>query len=187
MTGFWIFFPLSICFECISSLNILHLRVLNKILSRIYLTELWVYRGFKICQDSEYIRVLNMSGFIKKTLHHLDVWQGSDYSSGSAYTRVLNMPGLYKVLKKILHHRCLTGFQIILRFWTCHGSKYARVTQGSEQNAPLKISDRVLNMPLVLKWQGYRRFCVNYIPEIHGILNMPQALNVPRFCMYQES
>ena len=37
-------------------------------------------------------------------------------------------------------------------------------------------------MPLVLKWQGYREFCVNCILEIHGsILNMPQALNKPRF------
>ena len=37
-------------------------------------------------------------------------------------------------------------------------------------------------MPLVLKWQGYREFCVKCILEIHGsILNMPQALNKPRF------
>ena len=78
----------------------LYLRVLNKILHRIYLTGFWIYHGFKICQGSEYIRVLNMSGFIKKTLHHIDAWQGTDYSSGSAYTRVLNMPGLHKVLKK---------------------------------------------------------------------------------------
>ena len=26
-----------------------------------------------------------MSGFIKKSLHHIDAWQGTDYSSGSAY------------------------------------------------------------------------------------------------------
>ena len=42
-------------------------------------------------------------------------------------------------------------------------------------------------MPLVLKWQGYRKFCVNCILEIHVILNMSQVLNIPRFCMYQES
>ena len=48
-------------------------------------------------------RVLNMSGFIKKTLHHIDAWQGSDYSSVSAYTRVLNLPVLHKVVKKMLH------------------------------------------------------------------------------------
>ena len=41
-----------------------------------------------------------MSGFIKKTLHHIDAWQDTDYSSGSAYNRVLNMPGLHKALKK---------------------------------------------------------------------------------------
>ena len=87
--------------------------------------------GFKICQGSEYIRVLNMSVFIKKTLHHIDAWQGSDYF---AYTRVLN---IHKVLKKMLHHRWLTGFQIFLRFSTYQGSKYDKVTQGFEQNAPL--------------------------------------------------
>ena len=42
-------------------------------------------------------------------------------------------------------------------------------------------------MPPVLKWQGNRKFCVNYILKIHGILNMPQVLNTPRFCMYQKS
>ena len=41
-----------------------------------------------------------MSGFIKKTLHHIDAGQGSDYPSGSAYNRVLNIPGLPKLLKK---------------------------------------------------------------------------------------
>ena len=57
-----------------------------------------------------------MSGFIKKTLHHIDTWQGSYCSSVSAYNSVLNMPMLHKVLKKILHHRCLTGLQIFLKF-----------------------------------------------------------------------
>ena len=47
-------------------------------------------------------------------------------------------------------------------------------------------------MPVVLKWQGYRELrvlCklysrdlgVNCILEIDGILNMPQALNIPKF------
>ena len=66
------------------------------------------------------------------------------------------MPGLNKVLQKMLHHICLTGIRILHRFWICQGSKYARVTQGSEKNAPLQIFDRVLNMPLVFKWHGYR-------------------------------
>ena len=42
----------------------LHLRGLNKILHCIYLT------GF--CRGSGYVRVLNMSDFIKKTLHQID-------------------------------------------------------------------------------------------------------------------
>ena len=75
----------------------LYLTVLNKILYRIYLTGFWIYHGSKIFQGSEYIRVLNMSGFIKKTIHHIDAWQGTDYSPGSACTKVLNMPGLRKV------------------------------------------------------------------------------------------
>ena len=39
-------------------------------------------------QGSEYIRVLNMSGFIKKRLHHIDTLQGPNYFSGSKYSRV---------------------------------------------------------------------------------------------------
>ena len=53
----------------------LYLRVLNKIFHRIYLTGFLIYHGFKICQSYEYIRVLNMSGFIKKTLHHIDAYR----------------------------------------------------------------------------------------------------------------
>ena len=45
-------------------------------------------------------------------VNQIDAWQGSDYSAGSAYTRVFNMPGLQKVLKKMMHHGCLAGFQI---------------------------------------------------------------------------
>ena len=68
-----------------------------------------------MCQGSQYIRVLNMSGFIKKTQHHKD-GQGSDYSLGSAYFGVPNIPGLRKVLEKKLHHRYLTRFQTFFRF-----------------------------------------------------------------------
>ena len=143
----------------------LYLGVLNKTLHRIYLAGFWIYHVFKVCQGSEYARFHQEN----------TAWQGTDYFSRSAYTRVLSMPGLYKALKKILHHRCLTGFQIFLRFWTCHGFKYARVTQAFEQNTPLEIFDRVLNMHLVLKWQGYRKFSVNCILEIHVILNMSQG------------
>ena len=99
----------------------LYLRVLNKILHRIYLTGFWICRSFKICQSSEYMRVLNMSGFVKKTLHHIDAWQGTDYSSGSAYTRVLNLPGLYKVLKKC----CIIDAWQDSKYSS--GSKYATV------------------------------------------------------------
>ena len=60
----------------------------------------------------------------------------------------------------MLHHRFLTGFWIFLRSWIWQGSKYDRVTQGFEQNAPLSIFDRILNMSLVLKWQDYRKLWV---------------------------
>ena len=56
-------------FECVRILNMLYLRVLNKLLHHIYLTGFWICHGFKICQGSEYIKVLNMSRFIKETLH----------------------------------------------------------------------------------------------------------------------
>ena len=44
-------------------------------------------------------------------------------------------------------------------------------------------------MSVVLKWQDYIKSCVNCILEVHGILNMPQFINVARFVseMYQES
>ena len=71
------------------------------------------------------------------------------------------MQGLHKVLDKMLHYGHLIGFWIFFRFWICQGSKYAMVTQGSEQNAPLYLFDSVLNMPLVLKWNAYREFLRN--------------------------
>ena len=40
--------------------------VLNKILCPIHLTGFSIYQGFKIFQDFEYMRVLNISAFIKK-------------------------------------------------------------------------------------------------------------------------
>ena len=72
----------------------------------------------------------------------------------------------------------------IMQIWDSKyssGFEYDRFTQGSEQNALLQIFDKVVNIPLVPKWQGYREFCVNCILEIHGILDMLQALNIPRF------
>ena len=47
------------------------------------------------------------------------------------------MQELNKVLKKMLHDRCLAGFQIFLRFSINQGSNYARVTEGSERKAQL--------------------------------------------------
>ena len=116
-------------------LNMLYLRDLNKILHRIYLTSFWLYHSFKICHGPEYIRVLNMSGFIKKALYRIDAWQSTDYSSGSAYTRVLNMPGLHKVLKNMLR----------LDAW--QDSKYC---SGSEHAMALNMSGlrKVLNKTL---------------------------------------
>ena len=66
------------------------------------------------------------------------------------------------------------------------GYEYGSVTQGSQENAPLKIFDRVLNMPLFWNSRvtGSSKFCINCILEIHGILNMLHVLNKPRFWMY---
>ena len=106
-----------LCIVFCSSVSSQLQRVLNKILHRIYLAGFWIYHRFKICQGSECTRVLNMPEFIKKTLHHADAWQGSEYFSGPEYARALNMSGLRKVLKRMVHHRCLTGFTIFFRFW----------------------------------------------------------------------
>ena len=137
----------------------LYLRVLNKILYRIHLTGFWIYHGFEICQDSEYIRVLKCQASLRKP-YHRDAWQSSDYSSGSTYTRILNMPELQKVFKK----------WCIIVAW--QDSKYS---SGSEHATVL--FDRALNMTLFFKWQGYRKFCKHCILEIYSILNMPQVLN----------
>ena len=69
-----------------------------------------MYHGYKICKGSEYIRVLNISGFIKKTLNQIDLWQDSKYSSGSEHVTVLNMSGLHKVLNNTFYYRYLIGF-----------------------------------------------------------------------------
>ena len=42
-------------------------------------------------------------------------------------------------------------------------------------------------MPLVRKWHSDGKLSVNCILKISGILNMPQAFNIPRFCTYKES
>ena len=86
------------------------------------------------------------------------------------------MPELSKILKKILHHRCLTGFKIFLTLRIWQGSKYASIRQGFGHNAPLQIFERVLErfVTRVLLTKSCQ-FCANFIPEIHGILNTPQV------------
>ena len=58
------------------------------------------------------------------------------------------MPGF---IKKTLHH--IDAWQ---GTGCSSGSAYTRVLQRSEENTPLWIFERILNMPLVRKWQGYR-------------------------------
>ena len=79
-------------------------------------------------------------------------------------------------VKKKLHHRCLTGFWIFLRFWIYQDSKYARVTQDSwkmllidawqdsEYSSGSKYG-RVLNMPglhKVLKKAHHYRYLIDF-------------------------
>ena len=86
-----------------------------------------------------------------------------------------------------LHHRCLTEFQIFLRFWICQGFKYTKVTQTSEKSLHYRYFDWVLNVPTIRICQGYREFYVNCILEIHCILDMHQFLNIPRLSIYHGS
>ena len=139
-------------------------RVMNKTLHCTYLTVFWIYHGFK---------------FIKKMM--------------------------------------LEGFWRFLRFWIYQDSKYAEVTQGLENAASQMLDripniPQALNVAgfsicpgytrlwikVVLKRQGCRELRVlrklysrdhgvNWILETDGILNIPQALNIPRFWIYQES
>ena len=80
----------------------------------------------------------------------------------------------------------MTGFRIFRKFQIWQDPKYVRVTYGSEQNAPLYIFDNLLNMPLVLKWQGYREFELfeNYsrdllYSEYFSGSNYSRVLNIP--------
>ena len=68
------------------------------------------------------------------------------------------MPELNKFLKKNVAPQMDDRIPNIPQVLNMKGSKYVRIAQGSEQNAPLQIFDRVLNIPLVLKWQEYREF-----------------------------
>ena len=127
------------------------------------------------------------------------------------YIRRLNYTlSLHKFLNKMFHLNGLR-FLNIPKLWIYQGSKYARITQGSSKNTISYKLDRIPNIPQVSNmtvlhkvlnktlyynyligfwiflWQGYREFWVNCILEIHGILDMSQALNIPRFWMYRES
>ena len=110
------------------------------------------------------------------------------------YTRVLNMSGLHKVLNKLLHDRCLTVLWICLGFWIWQGFKYARVmneiskidiwhgseyasnsdygsfTQGSVENAPSYMFDRVLSIARVLNVLGLEYASVVNIARLHMVL-----------------
>ena len=98
----------------------------------------------------------------------IDVWQGSEYSSGSEYIRILNMPGLHKVLKKMLHHRCLTGSRIFVRFWIWQGSRYSRITQGSEQNTMTGLQRVVNSVHTYSRHSWYSGYASGFL--ISGIL-----------------
>ena len=84
--------------------------------------------GFIICLYKSLNKYRVLTKFSKKC-YLICAWQGSEYFSLSEYVRDVNMSWLHQVLKKMLHHRCLTGF------WTF-------------------LFDMFLNMSQVLKWQG---------------------------------
>ena len=119
-------------------------------LSYIFDRVLSIYRVFIMLyfRDSRYfqclelwIKVLNVSGikicysykgfWIKYFIVY--IWQGSKYNMVSKCFKALDMLGFFKTL----HYISLTGFQILFRFRIWQGSKHAKITQGSEQNAQL--------------------------------------------------
>ena len=66
------------------------------------------------------------------------------------------MKSYRKKKKKKYKTGLITSFLLLLDTEYSSSSEYVRFTQGSEQNAPLQIFYRVLNIPQDLKWQGYR-------------------------------
>ena len=131
------------------------------------MTRFWIYHGFKICQGSGYTKVLNMTGFFKKTLHYICltgfriflrfwIWQGSKYA------RVT----LHKVLNKTLHYRYLIGFWIRLYFLNARvteSRRYSEYRSGSQNT-------KILNLSGIL-------ICYSFIGYIHSVPNKARVLH----------
>ena len=105
----------------------------------------YIQQGSEYFTVSKYIKGLDILEFwicqssLRKR-YIICAWQDSEYSSSYKYGRVLNMPGFLKVLKKMIHYIHLYIY----------------------------IFDRALNMPLVLKFQGYRKLmflCKRYFRD----------------------
>ena len=73
-----------------------------------------LYHSFKIGWACRYARVLNMSGFTKKILHHIFLTGFRIFLRLWIYGRFLNMSRLHKALNKLLHYRYLISFWIRL-------------------------------------------------------------------------
>ena len=134
LTEFWVFLGSSVCWglniqglwiwQCYTGFCvncILKIQgILNVLSSEYPESRFWMYLESKyviVTKGAEWsASSCTCQGSLRK--HYIkDAWQGSEYSSGFEYTRILNMPMLHKVLKKMLHQRCLTGFGIFLRLW----------------------------------------------------------------------
>ena len=125
---------------------------------------LWIYQGYTgFCVNY----ILKIHGILSVL--------------SSEYAKVLNVSGVW-----IFHRVCQGSLRkrYIIDSW--QGSEYSSSSEyGNVLNLP-GLHKVLKKNSLVLKWQGYRscEFCANFILEIHGIINMPQVLNIPRLWMY---
>ena len=162
--------------------------VLNNTLHLRYLAGFWICVDFRMHQSFEYIRVLNKSG-------------------------------LHKILNKVFLDRCLAVLWIRFGFWICHGSKYTRVhkvvnkffhqgseyassseytsvTQGSVENSPSCMFDRLLSIPWAINILGLKYTRVVHMPKfrlvfsrflgLRGNLGIVKEKSTRKTCFYRE-
>ena len=79
--------------------------------------------------------------------------------------------------RKMLHHRCLTGFWVYLGFSVCQGSKYTSVLNITNLNMPLVFNVRILNETEFWICHAYTGFWIylNNSWIYQNIANMPKC------------
>ena len=122
--------------------------------------------------DKEYLILRRFSHVFRRYRKRPVVWNGlrSNWKTRVLNKRIIrnnegpNMLQLHRVLNEMSHLRYLVGFWIRI----CQGGEYNNSVLNmsglykvlNKTLRYIEIFDRMLNMPLVLKWQGYRELWV---------------------------